>query len=207
MARRWGRIWRGARRESHDVIRGARSSSDGQAAGRRFSIGSLAPDGAVIKTAAADPRLWQHTGPAVVFNDYQRHGGAHQPAKTWTSTRIRFWCCKTPVRWAVRECPNGACCRSPRSCCKRGVRDMVRISDARMSGTSYGTCVLHVSPESYVGGPLALVRGRGPDHAGYSESQAGSGECRKRDRPAAVAMDASGAEGRIADIWRFIVSG
>ena len=47
---------------------------------------------------------------------------------------------------------------SRRSCCERGVRDMVRISDARMSGTAYGTCVLHVSPESYVGGPLALVR-------------------------------------------------
>ena len=58
----------------------------------------------------------------------------------------------------ARACPNGASCRSRRSCSRQGVRDMVRISDARMSGTSYGACVLHVAPESYVGGPLALVR-------------------------------------------------
>ena len=58
----------------------------------------------------------------------------------------------------ARACPNGASCRSRRSCWRQGVRDMVRISDARMSGTSYGACVLHVAPESFIGGPLALVR-------------------------------------------------
>ena len=62
-----------------------------------------------------------------------------------------------PARRA-RACRSGACCRSRRSCSQQGVRDMVRISDARMSGTSYGACVLHVAPESFVGGPLAFVR-------------------------------------------------
>ena len=78
--------------------------------------------------------------------------------RTSTSTPTRCSCCRTPGRWARPACRNGASCRSRRSCCKQGVRDMVRISDARMSGTSYGACVLHVAPESFVGGPLALVR-------------------------------------------------
>ena len=64
----------------------------------------------------------------------------------------------TPARSARPACRSGASCRSRRSCSRQGVRDMVRISDARMSGTSYGACVLHVAPESFVGGPLALVR-------------------------------------------------
>ena len=73
-------------------------------------------------------------------------------------TRTRCSFCRMQVRSADRECRSGACCRFRKSFCGKGVRDMVRISDARMSGTSYGTCVLHVSPESHIGGPLALVQ-------------------------------------------------
>ena len=67
-------------------------------------------------------------------------------------------CSGTPDRSARRACRSGDSCPIPKKLLAQGVRDMVRISDARMSGTSYGACVLHVTPESYVGGPLALVR-------------------------------------------------
>ena len=80
---------------------------------------------------------------------------------TWWSTRTRCWCCRTPARRARPGMPEWGSCRSRRSCCKQGVRDMVRISDARMSGTSYGACVLHVAPESFIGGPARPGRDRG----------------------------------------------
>jgi dihydroxyacid dehydratase/phosphogluconate dehydratase len=117
--------------------------------------GNLAPDGAVIKPAAAEPRCSAHR-PAVVFEDYNDMA-ARIDATTSTSRPTRAGAAeRRPLGGPA--CPSGACCRSRRSCCKQGVRDMVRISDARMSGTSYGACVLHVAPESFVGGPLALVR-------------------------------------------------
>ena len=120
--------------------------------------GNLAPEGAVMKASAASPRFFKHRGRALVFDDPAEDERRPAPTRTSTATRTPCSCCATPARSARRACPNGAACRSRRNCCERGVRDMVRISDARMSGTHYGTCILHVSPESAVGGPLALVQ-------------------------------------------------
>ena len=88
----------------------------------------------------------------------QRPRGADRRSRAAGDAPIRCWCCRMPARSAARACPSGACCRFPKKLLAQGVRDMVRISDARMSGTSYGACVLHVAPESFVGGPLAFVR-------------------------------------------------
>jgi dihydroxy-acid dehydratase len=119
--------------------------------------GSLAPRGAVIKTSAADLRLLQHTGPAVVFNDYNdMNARLDDPDLNVTPDSVLV------LRQAGPQggpgMPEWGMMPLPKKLLKQGVRDMVRISDARMSGTSYGTCVLHVAPESHVGGPLALVR-------------------------------------------------
>jgi dihydroxy-acid dehydratase len=119
--------------------------------------GNLAPDGAVIKHTAADPGLLEHTGPAVVFDGYrQMQEQINDPALGVTPDSVLV----------LRNCgprggpgmPEYGMLPIPGYLLEQGVRDMVRISDARMSGTSYGACVLHVAPESYVGGPLALVR-------------------------------------------------
>ena len=116
-------------------------------------------DGAVIKPAAAEPHLLQHTGPAVVFADYNDMAARIDDPALAGRPPTRCSCCSNAgPAGRARACPSGASCRSRRSCSQQGVRDMVRISDARMSGTSYGACVLHVAPESFVGGPLALVR-------------------------------------------------
>jgi len=119
--------------------------------------GSLAPRGAVIKTSAADPKLLQHTGPAVVFEDYNdMNARLDDPALEVTADSVLV------LRQAGPQggpgFPEWGMMPIPRKLLQQGVRDMVRVSDARMSGTSYGTCVLHVAPESHVGGPLALVR-------------------------------------------------
>ena len=78
--------------------------------------GNLAPDGAVIKPSAADPKLLKHTGKAVVFDDYNDMAATHRRRRTSTSMPARCWCCATPDLWAARVCPSGACCRSRRSC-------------------------------------------------------------------------------------------
>ncbi|QIQ01660.1 L-arabinonate dehydratase [Streptomyces liangshanensis] len=119
--------------------------------------GNLCPDGAVIKHIAADPALLRHTGPAVVFDDYRAmQRTIDDPALGITADHVLV------LRGAGPKggpgMPEYGMLPIPDHLLKRGVRDMVRISDARMSGTSYGACVLHVAPESYVGGPLALVR-------------------------------------------------
>ena len=119
--------------------------------------GNLAPDGAVIKHSAATPDLLQHTGPAVVFEDY------NDLAKRIDDPNLEV--CAESVLVLRNAGPIGApgmpewgMLPIPKKLLKQGVRDMLRISDARMSGTSYGTCVLHVTPESAAGGPLAAVR-------------------------------------------------
>ena len=119
--------------------------------------GNLAPDGAVIKPSAADPRLAQHTGPAVVFDDYNAMAAAiDDPALDVTADTVLVLRSAGPI--GAPGMPEWGMLPIPKKLLQQGVRDMVRISDARMSGTSYGTCVLHVAPESAVGGPLALVR-------------------------------------------------
>jgi dihydroxy-acid dehydratase len=119
--------------------------------------GSLAPDGAVIKPPAADPRLHRHTGPAVVFADYNDMAARiDDPALVVDERSVLVLQHAGPL--GGPGMPEWGQLPIPKKLLAKGVRDMVRISDARMSGTSYGACVLHVAPESFVGGPLALVR-------------------------------------------------
>jgi dihydroxy-acid dehydratase len=119
--------------------------------------GNLAPGGAVIKHIAAEPRLLQHTGPAVVFDSYQQISERiDDPSLQITQDSVLVLRNTGPL--GGPGMPEHGMLPIPRYLLAAGVRDMVRISDARMSGTSYGACVLHVSPESYAGGPLALVR-------------------------------------------------
>ena len=119
--------------------------------------GSLAPDGAVIKPIAADPKLLQHTGPALVFDDYNDLAARLDRDDT-DVTRDTVLVLRNSGPIGGPGMPEWGMLPLPQKLLKAGVRDMVRISDARMSGTSYGTCVLHVAPESAIGGPLALVR-------------------------------------------------
>ena len=119
--------------------------------------GSLAPDGAVIKPVAADPNLLVHTGPAVVFDDYDELE-AHIDRADLDVTPSSVLVLRNAGPVGGPGMPEWGMLPLPRKLLEQGVRDMVRISDARMSGTSYGTCVLHVAPESAVGGPLALVQ-------------------------------------------------
>jgi len=119
--------------------------------------GSLAPNGAVIKTSASERRLLQHTGPAVVFEDYaDLKKRLDDPALDVTADSVLVL--KQAGPQGGPGMPEWGMLPVPQKLLKQGVRDMVRISDARMSGTSYGTCVLHVAPESHVGGPLAFVK-------------------------------------------------
>ena len=119
--------------------------------------GNLAPDGAVIKPAAAEARLLKHTGPAVVFADYNDMAARiDDPALPVTADSVLVL--KHAGPQGAPGMPEWGQLPIPKKVLATGVRDMLRISDARMSGTSYGACVLHVAPESFVGGPLALVR-------------------------------------------------
>ncbi len=119
--------------------------------------GSLAPDGAVIKRSAASEHLLKHTGPAVVFEDYNDMAARlDDPNLPVTADSVLILRSAGPI--GAPGFPEWGMLPLPKKLLEQGVRDMVRISDARMSGTSYGTCVLHVSPESAVGGPLALVQ-------------------------------------------------
>jgi dihydroxy-acid dehydratase len=119
--------------------------------------GNLAPDGAVIKPPAMESHLKFHTGPAIVFRDYSDMAARiDDPKLPVTAESVIVLQNAGPV--GAPGMPEWGQLPIPEKLLKAGVRDMVRISDARMSGTSYGACVLHVSPESFVGGPLALVR-------------------------------------------------
>ena len=132
--------------------------------GTAILYGNLAPDGAVIKTSAADPRLLQHTGPAVVFKDYNdMDARINRDDLDVTADSVLVLQNAGPL--GGPGMPEWGMLPHPEEAAGQGVRDMVRISDARMSGTAYGTCVLHVSPESWIGGPLALVEDGDPDLA------------------------------------------
>jgi dihydroxyacid dehydratase/phosphogluconate dehydratase len=118
--------------------------------------GNLAPDGAVIKAAAASPALLRHRGPAVVFHSYaEMRDRIDDPALDVTPDSVLVLAGCGPVGAAM---PEWGMIPIPRKLLSQGVTDMLRISDARMSGTSFGTVVLHVAPESAVGGPLARLR-------------------------------------------------
>ena len=119
--------------------------------------GNLAPDGAVIKHIAAEPRLVKHTGPAVVFDSYSElQERINDPALNITPDSVLVLRNAGPK--GGPGMPEYGMLPIPDYLLAQGVRDMVRISDARMSGTSYGACVLHVAPEAFIGGPLALVQ-------------------------------------------------
>ena len=119
--------------------------------------GNLAPQGAVIKHTACEPRLLRHTGPAVVFKNYDDLAARiDDPALPVTADSVLVLQKAGPL--GAPGMPEWGMLPIPKKLLEQGVRDMVRISDARMSGTSYGACVLHVAPESFVGGPLAFVR-------------------------------------------------
>lgn len=119
--------------------------------------GNLAPNGAVIKPAAAEAELLQHTGPAVVFSSYKDMSQRiDDPDLVVTADSVLVLQNGGPI--GAPGMPEWGQLPIPKKLLEQGVRDMVRVSDARMSGTSYGACVLHVSPESGIGGPLALVR-------------------------------------------------
>ncbi len=144
-----------ARIHNPEVIR-RRESPIAAEGGTVVLYGSLAPCGAVIKTSAASEKLMRHTGPAVVFRDYNdMDARIHRDDLDVTPDSVLVLQNAGPL--GGPGMPEWGMLPIPKKLLPLGVRDMVRISDARMSGTSYGTCVLHVSPESYIGGPLALV--------------------------------------------------
>jgi dihydroxy-acid dehydratase len=119
--------------------------------------GNLAPGGCVIKPSACAPRYLKHTGPALVFDDYPALKAAVDD-ESLDVTADHILVLRNAGPQGGPGMPEWGMLPIPTKLVKQGVRDMLRLSDARMSGTSYGACILHVAPESYVGGPLALVR-------------------------------------------------
>jgi len=144
-----------ARVTNRSVIRSLNNpvSSSG---GTAVLFGNLAPDGAVIKPTAAEPRLLKHKGPAVVFSDYNDLA-ARIDNEDLQVDENSVLVLQSAGPLGGPGMPEWGMLPVPKKLLQRGVRDMVRISDARMSGTAYGACVLHVAPESFVGGPLAFV--------------------------------------------------
>ncbi|MFT5368697.1 MAG: dihydroxy-acid dehydratase, partial [Candidatus Latescibacterota bacterium] len=118
--------------------------------------GNLAPDGAILKTAAASSDLFAHTGPAIVFESPEDAASRiDDPSLNITPSHVLVLRNSGPV---ANGMPEAGSLPIPKYLAQQGVKDMVRISDARMSGTSYGTVVLHCSPEAAIGGPLAFVQ-------------------------------------------------
>jgi dihydroxy-acid dehydratase len=119
-------------------------------------FGNLAPNGAILKQAAADAKLFEHEGRAVVFSDLEDLANRiDDPSLDVTHEDVLVLQNAGPIGAGM---PEAGYLPIPGKLAKRGVKDMIRVSDARMSGTAFGTVVLHVSPEAAVGGPLALVR-------------------------------------------------
>ena len=119
--------------------------------------GNLAPNGCVIKPAAADPRFLKHRGKAIAFEDYN-HMMREIERDDLDVTPDHILVLKNAGPKGGPGMPEWGMLPIPKRLLGQGVRDMIRISDARMSGTSYGACILHVAPESFVGGPLAFVK-------------------------------------------------
>jgi dihydroxy-acid dehydratase len=144
------KVWRDeVMRPLNDPVAG----SDGLA----VLTGNLAPRGAVMKPAAAEPRLRRHSGPALVFASYDEMAKAVE-RDDLNVTPDHVLVLQNAGPQGAPGMPEWGMLPIPKKLVREGVRDMLRISDARMSGTSYGACVLHVAPEAYIGGPLALAR-------------------------------------------------
>ncbi len=150
-----GENLQGAQVYNHDVIRSLDNPiyTEGSLAVLK---GNLAPNGCVIKPAAAEKRFLKHTGRALVFDSYPAmKEQINRPDLDVTADDVLILRNVGPQ--GGPGMPEWGMIPIPQKLIEQGVRDMVRISDARMSGTSYGACILHVSPEAYIGGPLALV--------------------------------------------------
>ena len=146
----------GAEVFNEDVIRPLENPVS-TAGGTAVLRGSLAPDGAVIKPTAAEKRLWKHRGSAVVFKDI-RDLKARVDSEDLKVTADSVLVLQNAGPVGGPGMPEWGQLPIPKKLLNKGVRDVIRISDARMSGTSYGACVLHVSPEAALGGPLGLVK-------------------------------------------------
>ena len=128
-----------------------------QSGGLAILHGNLAPNGAVIKASAAETRLLKHSGRAIVFDSFnEMNARMDDPALDADASSVLVLRNAGPK--GAPGMPEWGNLPIPQKLLKAGIRDMLRISDARMSGTSYGACVLHVAPESFVGGPLALLK-------------------------------------------------
>ena len=150
----------GAEVYQDDVIR-PREKPVAPEGGLAVLRGNLAPNGAVIKHLAASPELLTHTGPAVVFEGYEDLL-ARVDDEDLDVDENSVLVLREAGPQGGPGMPEHGMLPIPKKLLRKGVRDMVRVSDARMSGTSYGACVLHVAPESHIGGPLALVRDGDP---------------------------------------------
>ena len=121
-------------------------------------FGNLAPQGAILKRSAADAKLFEHEGRAVVFTSLEDLAARIDDPDARRRRQRHPGAAECRAAFALGACRRPAICRSRRSWRRKGVKDMVRVSDARMSGTAFGTIVLHVTPEAASGGPLGLVR-------------------------------------------------
>ena len=118
--------------------------------------GNIAPNGTLLKISAASPELFTHSGPAFIFEGYaEMREKLEDPDLPVTQDTVLILRGCGAV--GVPGMPEWGMIPIPRKLAMQGVRDMIRITDARMSGTSFGVCLLHVSPEAAVGGPLALI--------------------------------------------------
>jgi len=138
-----------------DVIRSL-SNPISSASATAVLTGNLAPRGCVMKPSAAEPRLQKHRGKVIAFEDYNEMAREVEREDLDVSPD-HILVLKNAGPKGGPGMPEWGMLPIPRKLVKQGVRDMLRISDARMSGTSYGACILHVAPESFVGGPLAFV--------------------------------------------------
>lgn len=155
----WGDLLSNAPCYDDDVIRSLENPVVGLEQGKTLALlrGNLCPNGAVMKSSAASLNLRKHSGPALVFDDHETLSRMiDDPSLEVTQDTVLILRNAGPV--GAPGMPEWGNLPIPKKLLESGVRDMVRISDSRMSGTHYGSCVLHVAPEAAVGGPLCLVR-------------------------------------------------
>lgn len=155
----WDSLLADATCYDNDIIRSLDNPVVGLDQGSTLALlrGNLCPDGAVMKSSAANPSLRKHSGPALVFDDHETLSRMiDDPALDITADTVLVLRNAGPV--GAPGMPEWGNLPIPKKLLEAGVRDMLRISDSRMSGTHYGSCVLHVAPEAAVGGPLCLVR-------------------------------------------------
>ena len=165
--------------------------------------GNLAPRGCVMKPAAAEQRLLKHRGKAIAFENYD-HMAREVDRDDLEVTPDHVLVLKNGGPKGGPGMPEWGQLPIPKKLLKAGVRDMLRISDARMSGTSYGACILHVAPESFVGGPLAFVQ-TGDEIEVDVDGAADSSARRRRGNGAPPRRVAAAATEISARLWRHVL--